>query len=230
MAYLFQNKCRVTFEVDPQVYDEGGFTADTFAPLGITDYWALDSDEDWSNKPGEFPSPYHKYCTELYFGKKGNGFEVLDRLSRTAGITQVLSVSGELTGSLCGLTVENTSPQVFDLQTDLKEQVVAVTAQSSEQGMISFRLGTEEKATRQVIVYELGDLTGDAEINAKDALQVLKSAVQKTTLESFQTYAAEVTGDGKIDAKDALEILKYTVGKITVFPIDQPQVTPTDVA
>ncbi len=68
---------------------------------------------------------------------------------------------------------------------------------------------------------KLGDVNGDTDINAKDALEVLKFAVAKTVLDQTQQTAAEVVGDDDINAKDALEILKYAVGKITQFPIEK---------
>lgn len=74
-----------------------------------------------------------------------------------------------------------------------------------------------------------GDVTGDTKVDAKDALDVLKYAVNKTTFTAKQMLAAEVSGDENINAKDALEILKYSVEKITEFPIEEAVVTPTDV-
>ena len=65
-----------------------------------------------------------------------------------------------------------------------------------------------------------GDVNEDGAVNAKDALQVLKFAVNKTTLSETQQTAAMVTKDEEINAKDALEILKYAVGKIDLFPIE----------
>ncbi len=66
-----------------------------------------------------------------------------------------------------------------------------------------------------------GDVNEDGAVNAKDALQVLKFAVGRTTLTENQQTAAKVTKDEEINAKDALEILKYAVKKIDVFPIEQ---------
>lgn len=74
-----------------------------------------------------------------------------------------------------------------------------------------------------------GDVNGDTKIDAKDALMVLKYAVQKMELTQAQQKAAEVDGKEGIDAKDALEILKYSVKKITKFPIEEIVITPTDV-
>ena len=60
---------------------------------------------------------------------------------------------------------------------------------------------------------ESGDINADGNINAKDALEALKSAVGKVKLNDAQKAAADVNGDGNVNAKDALEILKYAVGK-----------------
>ncbi len=74
-----------------------------------------------------------------------------------------------------------------------------------------------------------GDVNSDTKIDAKDALLVLKYAVQKIELTKVQKSAAEVDGKDGINAKDALEILKYSVKKITKFPIEEVVITPTDV-
>ena len=74
-----------------------------------------------------------------------------------------------------------------------------------------------------------GDVNEDTKVDAKDALQVLKYAVQKTELTAKQQLAAEVDGKEGINAKDALEILKYSVKKIIKFPIEEVAETPTDV-
>ncbi len=62
-----------------------------------------------------------------------------------------------------------------------------------------------------------GDVNGDKEVDAKDALLVLKAAVGKETLTDAQKKAADVNVDNAIDAKDALDILKFAVGKLEHF-------------
>ena len=58
-----------------------------------------------------------------------------------------------------------------------------------------------------------GDVDDNGEVNAVDALMVLKAAVGKTTLTDLQTLVADVDKSGLIDAVDALKILKIAVGK-----------------
>ncbi len=62
-----------------------------------------------------------------------------------------------------------------------------------------------------------GDLDDSYKIDAKDALLVLKYAVQKQTFTKKQLILADVNVDKAINAKDALEILKYSVSKIDAF-------------
>ena len=59
----------------------------------------------------------------------------------------------------------------------------------------------------------LGDVNGDTKIDAKDALLVLRIAVNKYQANEEEMIAADCNKDEKTDAKDALEILKYAVGK-----------------
>ncbi len=60
---------------------------------------------------------------------------------------------------------------------------------------------------------KLGDVNADGEIDAKDALQVLKISVGKLQPTPLQKQLADANKDTAINAKDALEILKYAVGK-----------------
>ena len=66
-----------------------------------------------------------------------------------------------------------------------------------------------------------GDVNFDTEIDAKDALEILKAAVGKITLTDIQKAASDVNGDSKIDAKDALLVLKKSVKKIDKFPVEE---------
>lgn len=70
-----------------------------------------------------------------------------------------------------------------------------------------------DPTTTPTDVEGLGDVNGDGNIDAKDALAVLKISVGKLTATEEESRRADVNRDEKIDAKDALEILKYTVGK-----------------
>lgn len=93
-------------------------------------------------------------------------------------------------------------------------------------------------------LYIPGDLTKDGDINALDALMVLRSAVGMSP-SRFPEFASgkyccsewvrNVDTEGGADAKDALELLKYSVGKVNGFTqgITRPigrTVSPTQIA
>ncbi len=59
-----------------------------------------------------------------------------------------------------------------------------------------------------------GDVNYDGEIDAADALLVLKADVKLTTLTSAQKKIADANGDGVVDAADAILILKCNAGLI----------------
>ena len=68
-------------------------------------------------------------------------------------------------------------------------------------------------ALEKALAVKMGDVNNDGNIDAKDALIVLKISVGKYTANDVEKTAADVNQDQKIDAKDALEILKYSVKK-----------------
>ena len=69
----------------------------------------------------------------------------------------------------------------------------------------------------------LGDIDGDGEITANDALTILRSSVGMTDLTPEQTKLADVDNDGEITANDALAVLRYSVGMADAdSPINKP--------
>ncbi len=76
---------------------------------------------------------------------------------------------------------------------------------------------TEGTGTYGTDWLKYGDVNKDNTIDAKDALCVLKFAVDKMVLDDAQQVVANVNADKNIDAKDALEMLKFAVGKIGSF-------------
>ncbi len=96
----------------------------------------------------------------------------------------------------------------FESLTDAQKQLVT-------------NLATLEQWEQQPLPELLyGDVNQDQEVNAKDALMILKSSVGKVVLTESQHQLAELNGDDVINAKDALLVLQKSVGKIEAFPIE----------
>ena len=70
-----------------------------------------------------------------------------------------------------------------------------------------------------------GDVNSDGNINATDALLVLKYTVNKEQFTALQLQAANVTKQEKPNAKDALCILQKCVGKLRHFEAEKTLVT-----
>lgn len=71
--------------------------------------------------------------------------------------------------------------------------------------------------TETALPYVIGDVNLDEQINANDALAVLKHAAKMELLDNAGTVRADVNKDQSADAKDALEILKYAAHIIESF-------------
>ena len=66
----------------------------------------------------------------------------------------------------------------------------------------------------------MGDVDGDGEVTADDALAILKSKAGLIVLDDNAKKAADVDGDGEITSDDALDILKKKAGLIDKFKAD----------
>ena len=63
----------------------------------------------------------------------------------------------------------------------------------------------------------IGDVDGDGEITADDALNILKSKAGLLVLDDNAKKAADVDGDGAVTSDDALDILKKKAGLLDIF-------------
>ena len=66
-------------------------------------------------------------------------------------------------------------------------------------------------------VYALGDVSGDGEITAADALLALQAATGKLSLNEAEEKAADVNGQPGVTSADALLILQFATQKISHF-------------
>lgn len=79
----------------------------------------------------------------------------------------------------------------------------------------------EKEAEFTVKVIRYGDVNGDGEITATDALLALQAATNKVTLTGISLEAADVDGTEGIIATDALQILQFVTKKISSFSVEQ---------
>ena len=84
---------------------------------------------------------------------------------------------------------------------------------------------TQARADYNALIqsFQFGDINGDGNIDAGDALLSLQHSVQLTQITGDSAYAADVNGDGNIDAGDALLILQYSVHLIDGFDASKPE-------
>ncbi|MBR3836305.1 MAG: dockerin type I repeat-containing protein [Clostridia bacterium] len=103
-----------------------------------------------------------------------------------------------------GLDLEETYPFIIKLNGE-----VLIIATSFE-----VYVDKTKVAKLDVSLQKNGDLNNDGTVNSTDALQVLLSTVDKTTLTTQQKAVADANKDNAINSTDALMILRYSVGKI----------------
>ncbi len=93
---------------------------------------------------------------------------------------------------------------------DLKNYIRTVVSCGGES--INFVFVIEEKIEEKT---NAGDINGDGEADALDALDILKLAAgmaQESDFDAAHIAKADVEADGNLDALDALKILKYVAG------------------
>lgn len=66
--------------------------------------------------------------------------------------------------------------------------------------------------------FVLGDADGDGDVDAADALAVMRYAMQLSGADSIDMAAADVDGSGTADAQDALLIMRLAMGLTDSFP------------
>lgn len=63
----------------------------------------------------------------------------------------------------------------------------------------------------------LGDISGDGQISALDALMTLQNASRMVVFDAIKTFAGDVNNSSDITSLDALKILQFASGNITEF-------------
>lgn len=69
---------------------------------------------------------------------------------------------------------------------------------------------------KEYTIIKVGDVSGDAKVDARDSLRILKYSVGTYELKDSFAKAADLNADNNIDSRDSLRILKFSVGKYDV--------------
>ncbi len=68
----------------------------------------------------------------------------------------------------------------------------------------------------------IGDVDISDEIDAYDAITILRASIMLENFDALQNILADVNDDGVIDAIDAFEVLRFSVGLETTSNAGQP--------
>lgn len=99
----------------------------------------------------------------------------------------------------------NATVKVENLPQENKIQVICEGADNEK---LVYTINIENT---KPIVFEVGDVNRDGQINVSDAYVIMQSQVGLVTLDDGQIKLADVNNDGSIDVSDALSILKTLV-------------------
>ncbi len=122
------------------------------------------------------------------------------------------------------LTIKGTFKEkytVADFRASLKNGE-AVTVRSADGTLVSdsryISTGMTASAANSGVTYTIivpGDLDGDGNITALDAVTILRALVGEIKLDPYQQRAGDIDGNNFVRADDAVAILKYSVGMDT---------------
>ena len=225
--FTYQKFFGVYVTVDRSKFDDSAqVIQENFAQLGVLEFWA-----DWSSYPKTqkgVPSEDGKYY--VAFNPEMTRYELIERIAKHPGIrevemdwnyhppggwyfTETWSIDNK---SLASLTLSGGSEK--QETASVLCQTATVKALQPGQVTLTYRFNyfeTIEQTCKIFVVKNLisGDVTGDGDVNALDALRVLQHAVGKCMLSSKLIDCGDINDDGVIDAEDALMILQKAVGK-----------------
>lgn len=165
-------------------------------------------------------------ASTAYDEEKGNVFWMGDTMINESYPTYATTVDWE-NGTYEtdeNVIVKDTKDSIieFGINNSATEYVNPLTGSSAT----GFALSTWVKNTNKYVApptYELlGDVNADSNINANDALGILKHVANLELLDDTAVLFADVNGDTIANANDALDILKYVAKLITEFTGETP--------
>ncbi len=180
--------------------------------------------EDWENSAIAFRIPVYEDMPEEQVQlpiQVTNNYKELDGLylngtlidgfspEKTEYTVEALNGVMRLTGSckMKGTVVEVPKGNYLTAGTYQKEVLVTAVDGSKKMYRVILHVQNSRK----------GDINGDGEINASDALMVLQIAAEIISVESTEAGSVDVNGDGVTSATDALAILQYAAELIDSF-------------
>lgn len=144
-----------------------------------------------------------------------------ERLQKRDAVQQSIDAAASLT--ITEDNYEECIPTIQAAEAALAEYLTAYGETSkadltSTDALEQARKTVDEFANKPDVLH--GDINGDGDINASDALQALQHSVNLLKLEGDQALAADVNLDEAINASDALLILQYSVDLIQSLPVE----------
>lgn len=140
------------------------------------------------------------------------------------GVTVVpnLAVKGQVKVSMAGAAglASGSGPLIqvtFEVWSSARIGVTPLTLQAKvvDESGKAFTSTTEAGAVTVVL---LGDVSGDQEVGAGDAVLVLRHSAGLANLSDAQKDIGDVNADKSLNSADAILILRYSAGIITKFP------------
>ena len=164
------------------------------------------------------PNIYH---TPVYTAKTGSNLVITATVTDNLAVSSVkllYRISGESTwhtAMMNGLNSKFTAiiPAVYVTTKGLEYYIEATD------GVSTTARGSKENPYRITVtasqdVSSLGDVDGDGQISALDALLLLQHINDLVNLNAQQFERADLNGDGRLTASEALRILQYVSGAI----------------
>lgn len=134
--------------------------------------------------------------------------------SETENVTVTLTKQGEttpafidtLTGNSAAYKFENVSAGTYTLKVEKKGHAPWTESITVGDGNV----------TKDVTVYQYGDVNRDGKVNGTDALWIRQSSAGGRTLDAYQKVLADLNRDGKVNGTDALWIRQISAGSRTL--------------
>ncbi len=217
---LGSHTCLIAGNSEPQQEDAGGYggyNEQRNIFVSVTDQSSLESKTIWLTN--YLQGSGITVCTPQLV-KIGDDQFLLMWEEYTASVdhitTKMVTLDGEGT---CTSDIVSTNLRLSDCQPVMDREgrvrwFVSDGARTTMYAVHPFALS-------ELSVFMYGDLDGDVNVSASDALLVLKAAAKLIVLDDQQTRAADVDNDRNVSAGDALQILKKAAQLIPRFPVEE---------